>query len=315
MELSIEADTQKQLKQGFKRRKRSELIYGLLFASPVLLGFLIFVLGPILITFALGFTEYSIVGSPKFIGLDNYTRLFSGQDPFFYKSVTSTLYYVIVSVPLGIAFSFLVALLLNSKIKARGLFRGIFYLPVIIPLAASSMIWMWLLQPDFGVVNYVLSSLHLPTSPWLSSDTTVIPTLIIFSLWLTGNTIVIFLAGLQNIPTHLYEAIEVDGGNQFHKIMYITLPMSSSIILFNTIIGFVNAFQTFVQPSVMTSGGPDNASYLVVYYLFKEGFQFSRFGSASAVAFLLFLVILICTALLFKFSNSWVYYEGEERGK
>ncbi|MNK94524.1 L-arabinose transport system permease protein AraP [compost metagenome] len=315
MELSIEADTQKQLKQGFKRRKRSELIYGLLFASPVLLGFLIFVLGPILITFALGFTEYSIVGSPKFIGLDNYTRLFSGQDPFFYKSVTSTLYYVIVSVPLGIAFSFLVALLLNSKIKARGLFRGIFYLPVIIPLAASSMIWMWLLQPDFGVVNYVLSSLHLPTSPWLSSDTTVIPTLIIFSLWLTGNTIVIFLAGLQNIPAHLYEAIEVDGGNQFHKIMYITLPMSSSIILFNTIIGFVNAFQTFVQPSVMTSGGPDNASYLVVYYLFKEGFQFSRFGSASAVAFLLFLVILICTALLFKFSNSWVYYEGEERGK
>ncbi|MNX92529.1 L-arabinose transport system permease protein AraP [compost metagenome] len=315
MELSIEADTQKQLKQGFKRRKRSELIYGLLFASPVLLGFLIFVLGPILITFALGFTEYSIVGSPKFIGLDNYTRLFSGQDPFFYKSVTSTLYYVIVSVPLGIAFSFLVALLLNSKIKARGLFRGIFYLPVIIPLAASSMIWMWLLQPDFGVVNYVLRTLHLPTSPWLSSDTTVIPTLIIFSLWLTGNTIVIFLAGLQNIPTHLYEAIEVDGGNQFHKIMYITLPMSSSIILFNTIIGFVNAFQTFVQPSVMTSGGPDNASYLVVYYLFKEGFQFSRFGSASAVAFLLFLVILICTALLFKFSNSWVYYEGEERGK
>ncbi|MNN12143.1 L-arabinose transport system permease protein AraP [compost metagenome] len=143
----------------------------------------------------------------------------------------------------------------------------------------------------------------------------MIPTLIIFSLWLTGNTIVIFLAGLQNIPAHLYEAIEVDGGNQFHKIMYITLPMSSSIILFNTIIGFVNAFQTFVQPSVMTSGGPDNASYLVVYYLFKEGFQFSRFGSASAVAFLLFLVILICTALLFKFSNSWVYYEGEERGK
>ncbi|GIO83205.1 sugar ABC transporter permease [Paenibacillus faecis] len=301
--------------EGIRKRKRTELKYGLLFASPVLLGYLAFVLGPLVITFALGFTEYSMVGTPKFVGLDNFTRLFTGKEPLFYDAVVSTFYYVMVSVPLGIVFSFVLALLLNSKIKGRAFFRGLFYLPVIIPLAASSVIWLWMLQPDFGVVNYVLGLFGVPKIPWLSSDSTVIPTLILFSLWMTGNTMVIFLAGLQNIPSHLYEAIEVDGGNTLHKIWYITLPMSSSIIFFNTVIGFVNAFQTFVQPAVMTQGGPNNASYLIVYYLFKEGFQFTKFGTASAAAFLLFLIILLCTAVLFKFSDSLVYYEGQERGK
>ncbi|WP_379321860.1 carbohydrate ABC transporter permease [Paenibacillus puldeungensis] len=301
--------------QGIRKRKRTELKYGVLFAAPVLLGYLVFVLGPLAFTFALGFTEYSMVGSPKFVGFDNFVRLFTGKEPLFYDAVISTLYYVLVSVPLGIAFSFVMAMLLNSKIKGRAFFRGLFYLPVIIPLAASSVIWLWMLQPDFGIVNYLLGLLHIPKYTWLSSDTSVIPTLIIFSLWLTGNTMVIFLAGLQNIPAHLYEAIEVDGGNALHKAWYITLPMSSSIIFFNTVIGFVNAFQTFVQPSVMTQGGPNNASYLIVYYLFKEGFQFTKFGTASAAAFLLFLVILLCTAVLFKFSNDLVYYEGKERGR
>jgi len=316
MELSGELERARLVRnRNVLKRRRTEVLYGLLFASPVLIGYSIFVIGPILITFLLGFTEYNMIGKAKFIGLDNYIRLFSGAEPFFYSAVKSTFYYVIVSVPLGIIVSFLLALLLNSKIKGRGLFRGIFYLPVIIPLAASSMIWMWMLQPDFGVVNYVLRELHLPTSKWLSSDQTVIPTLILFSLWLTGNTMVIFLAGLQNIPSHLYEAIEVDGGNAFHNVRYITIPMSSSIIFFNTVIGFVNAFQTFVQPAVMTQGGPNNASYLYVYYLFKEGFQFSNFGSASASAFLLFLVILVCTAIFFKLSKSLVYYEGQEKGR
>lgn len=308
-----ESRVKPELSRGFIKRRNKEIKYGLLFASPVLIGYSLFVIGPLIFTFILGFTEYSMVGKAKFVGLDNYIRLFTGKEPLFLDSVISTLYYVFISVPLGIVFSFALAVLLNSKIKGRAFFRGMFYIPVIIPLAASSVIWMWMLQPDFGVVNYVLSLLHIPKSDWLSSDTTVIPTLIMFSLWLTGNTMVIFLAGLQNIPSHLYEAIEVDGGNSIHKLFYITLPMSSSIIFFNTVIGFVNAFQTFVQPAVMTQGGPNNSSYLVVYYLFKEGFQFTKFGTASAVAFLLFLVILLCTAVLFKFSDSVVYYEGQER--
>lgn len=251
-----------------KKRQFRELIQGLLFASPVLLGFLIFVVGPIIYTLVLSFTSYNVVSSPKFVGLANYKVLLCGQDAFFYPAVKATLYYVLVSVPLGIVFAFFIAILLNMKIKGRTIFRTIFYLPAIIPIAASSMIWLWLLQPDFGVVNYVLEALHLPTSRWLSSDATVMPTLVLISLWTTGNMIVIFLAGLQNISAHLYEAIEVDGGNMFHKLIYITIPMSSSIIFFNTVIGFINGFQTFVQPYVMTQGGPNKASYLYVYYLF-----------------------------------------------
>ncbi|NOU98839.1 ABC transporter permease subunit [Paenibacillus sp. LMG 31457] len=298
-----------------KKRAVRELISGLLFASPVLLGFLIFVIGPILYTVYLSFTKYNIVSAPKWVGFDNYMHLLSGKDAFYYPAVKATFYYVMVSVPAGIVFSFFIAILLNMKIRGRTIFRAIFYLPVIIPLAASSIIWLWLLQPNFGIVNYVLNTLHLPTSLWLSSDATVIPTLILVSLWTTGNMIVIFLAGLQNIPSHLYEALEVDGGNSIQKLFYITVPMSSSIIFFNTVIGFINAFQTFVQPYVMTQGGPNKASYLYVLYLFREGFQFSNFGTSSASAVLLFLIILLFTWIFFKFSKSLVYYEGQEDRK
>lgn len=316
----MEISTENQLvvstsKKMLKKRVARELFNGLLFASPVLLGFLIFVVGPVLYTVFLSFTKYNIVSAPKFVGLDNYVHLLSGKDAFYYPAVRATFYYVMISVPAGIVFSFFIAILLNMKIRGRTIFRAIFYLPVIIPLAASSMIWLWLLQPNFGVVNFILETFHLPTSLWLSSDETVIPTLILISLWTTGNMIVIFLAGLQNIPSHLYEALEVDGGNSFQKLVYVTIPMSSSIIFFNTVIGFINAFQTFVQPYVMTQGGPNKASYLYVLYLFREGFQFSNFGTSSASAVLLFLIILLFTWVFFKFSKSLVYYEGQEDRK
>ncbi|MBT2292306.1 sugar ABC transporter permease [Paenibacillus albidus] len=294
-----------------KRKSGQELRYGLLFASPVLIGYLLFVLFPIVASIYLSFTTYSVGTLPKWIGTANYETLFSGADPFFYPAVTATFYYVFVSVPLGIVISFFMAVLLNQKIKGRAFFRGVFYLPVIIPLAASSMVWMWLLQPDFGIVNYVLELLHLPTSQWLGDTTSVVPTLILFSFWTLGNTIVIFLAGLQGIPAHLYDAIEIDGGGRFHKLFYITIPMSSSIIFFNTVIAFINGFQAFVQPSVMTQGGPNNKSLFYVLYLFNEGFKSSRMGSASAIAVLLFLVIALFTAVIFFFSKSLVYYEGK----
>lgn len=295
---------------------------GYIFASPVILGFLIFVVGPILVTFILSLTDYNLASKPEFIGFDNYSVLFSGKDDFFLKAIKATFYYVFLSVPAGIVFSFLIALLLNQKIKGRAFFRGAFYLPVVIPIAASSMIWMWLLQPNFGLINHVLKIFGIPPSPWLASETTVIPTLVLYSLWITGNTIVIFLAGLQEVPSQLYEAIDVDGGNGIHKLLYITLPMTSSIIFFNTVIGFVNAFQTFVQPYIMTSGGqninmgaPNGASLLYVLNLYREAFRFNRFGFASAQAIILFAVIIICTAIFFKFSNSLVYYEGGVRKK
>lgn len=298
------------VRTGRKKRPSKDFGWGLLFASPVLLGYLIFVVIPIVATLYLSFTSYNVGASATWIGLDNYTALFSGDDPFFYPAIKATVYYVGLSVPLGIILSFFAAILLNQKIAFRAFFRGVFYMPVIIPLAASSMVWLWLLQPDFGIVNYALDSIGLPESRWLGDTTSVIPTLILFSFWTLGNTIVIFLAGLQGIPAHLYEAIEIDGGNAWHKLIYVTIPMSSPIIFFNTIIAFINGFQTFVQPAVMTQGGPNNSSLMYVLFLFNEGFKFSRMGSASAISILLFLVIALFTAFIFIFSRSFVYYEG-----
>jgi len=310
-----------------KSRKHLKNLYiGLLFTSPVLLGYAIFILGPLIMSIVLSFTNYSIGAShTNFVGLLNYKQMFTGRDIFFFPAIKATVYYVFISVPLSIVFSFLVAVLLNQRIKFRGFFRGVFYLPVIIPIASASIIWMWLLQPDFGVANYLLRLVGLPGSPWLASDTTVMPTLILFSLWVTGNTIVIFLAGLQTIPSHLYEALEVDGGNSWHKLIYVMIPMSSPIIFFNTVIGFINAIQTFVQPFIMTSGasgsggsmmgGPSNASLLYVLYIFQSAFRFSQMGAASASAMLLFIVTLIITAIFFKLSGYWVHSEGDEKRK
>ncbi|MEX2462071.1 MAG: sugar ABC transporter permease [Paenibacillaceae bacterium] len=310
-----------------KKKKRMKNLYiGLLFTSPVLLGYAIFILGPLITSIILSFTDFSIgAQSTKFVGLLNYKDMFTGRDFFFYPAIKATFYYVFISVPLCIVFSFLIAVLLNQRIKFRGFFRGVFYLPVIIPIASASIIWMWILQPDFGVANYLLRSVGLPTSSWLASDTSVLPTLILFSLWLSGSTIVIFLAGLQTIPAHLYEALEVDGGNSWHKMIYVMIPMSSPIIFFNTVIGFINSIQTFVQPFIMSSGnsgsggammgGPDNASLLYVLYVFQNAFRFSKMGAASASAMILLIVTLLITALFFKLSGSWVHSEGDESKK
>ncbi|MEX1031187.1 MAG: sugar ABC transporter permease [Paenibacillaceae bacterium] len=309
-----------------KKKKLKNLYIGLLFVSPVLLGYAIFILGPLIISIILSFTDFSIgAKSTKFVGLLNYKDMFTGKDFFFFPAVKATAYYVLISVPLTIVFSFLVAVLLNQRIKFRGFFRGVFYLPVIIPIASASIIWMWILQPDFGVANYLLRLVGLPTSTWLASDTTVLPTLILFSLWLSGSTIVIFLAGLQTIPSHLYEALEVDGGNGWHKLIYVMIPLSSPIIFFNTVIGFINSIQTFVQPFIMSSGnsgsggammgGPDNASLLYVLYVFQNAFRFSKMGAASASAMLLLIVTLLITAMFFKLSGYWVHSEGDDSRK
>ncbi len=305
------------------KQKSSALRIGLLFISPVLIGYAVFIIVPLIMTLYLSLTDYSIgARQTDFIGLSNYKDMFSGKDSFFWPSIKATAYYVLLSVPLGIAASFLIAVLLNRKIAFRGFFRSIFYLPVVIPLASSCVIWMWMLQPDFGIVNYALESIGLPGFHWLSSENTVIPTFILFSLWISGGTIVIFLAGLQSIPSHLYEAIEVDGGNAWHRLRYITIPMSSSVIFFNTVMAFISALQTFVQPAIMTGGGsgglgqmggPNNSSLLIVAYIFQNGFRFSEMGMASAGAMILFLIAMVFTLLLFRFGRSWVYYEGDGR--
>ncbi|HET6414639.1 MAG TPA: sugar ABC transporter permease [Anaeromyxobacter sp.] len=298
--------------------QRREGAAGWFFAAPVILGWIIFVAGPVLVTLFLALTEYSVGGSPRFLGLDNYRRFFTSADPSFFASVRATSLYVLLTVPACVLVAFALALLLNTRVRARGIFRAALFLPVIIPLAASSVIWMWLFQPNFGVVNFVIRTLGLPAPLWLASETTVIPTMVLQNVWLTGNSMVIFLAALQGVPRHLYEALEVDGGNAFHRLVYITLPMVSPTIFFAVITGFINALQAFVQPAIMTSdayhaGGPNNSSLLYVLFLYQEAFRFSKLGSASSAAVLLFAVIGTLTWLFFRFSRSLVYYEGAER--
>jgi multiple sugar transport system permease protein len=296
--------------------QRREAVAGWLFASPVILGWIIFVAGPVLLTLALSFTDFSVGGSPRWLGTDNYRRFFTSADPSFFASVRATALYGMLSVPVCVGVSFGLALLLNTRIRARGLFRAALFLPVIMPLAASSVIWMWLFQPDFGVVNFVVRTVGLPTPQWLASERTVIPTMVLMNVWLTGNSMVIFLAALQGVPRHLYEALKVDGGNAFHGLVYITLPMVSPTIFFTIITGFINALQAFVQPAIMTSdayhaGGPNNSSLLYVLFIYREAFRFSKLGSASAAAVLLFAVIAALTWAFFRFARSLVYYEGE----
>jgi multiple sugar transport system permease protein len=211
---------------------------------------------------------------------------------------------------LQIIVAFFLAILLNQKVKGLAFFRTVFYLPTIVPLIASSMIWMWLFDPDLGLLNVVLRALHLPESQWIYSEGSVVPTLVLMSLWTVGGTMIIFLAGLQDIPRHYYEAIEIDGGNALHKLMYITIPLTSPTIFFNTIMGFIGGFQVFVQPYVMTQGGPNNSSLFYTFYLFREAFTFSNMGYACAIAWVLFIVVLVFTAFLFKTARKWVYYEG-----
>lgn len=317
IELSQSHITKTNTQSMQKKLMQKKLMLGLLFTSPVLLGYMIFVLGPLIFTFGISFTNFSF-GADKvtFVGLQNYIDMFSGRDVYFWPSVKATLLYVLGSVPLSIVFSFLIAVLLNMNIRFKSFFRGIFFLPVLIPLAAGCSIWVWMLQPNFGIINKLLKFVGLPQSTWLSSDKTILQTFILVSLWIIGNAIVIFLAGLQQIPKHLYEAAEIDGGNAFYKLIHITIPMSSSIIFFNIVIGTINAFQTFVQTAILTPGAghvlmgqPKNAGLLFVPYVYTKAFTFSEMGAASASALILLAAIGALTFVFFKIQNTYVYYE------
>ncbi|MGE7826991.1 carbohydrate ABC transporter permease [Paenibacillus sp. NPDC093718] len=271
-----------------------------------------FVMLPMIASLLLSFTDYRIVNTPKFIGFTNYTRLFDGTDPYFYNSLWVTFKYVILRVPLGLVFSFVAAFLLNMGfIRGKSVFRTIFYLPSIVPAVASSMIWLWLFSPDLGLFNSFLEALNLPTLDWLYSEQTVVPSIVLMSLWGMGSTIIIFLAGLQGVPRSLYEAAIVDGAGAIRKFRHITIPMMTPIIFFNLIMGSIGAFQVFTEALIMTQGGPNNASLFYNYYIYRQAFQFGEMGQASAIAWILFIIILLVTVIFFRTSKSWVFYESE----
>jgi multiple sugar transport system permease protein len=281
------------------------------FAMPALLGYLLFNVIPMVSSLYYSFCEFKGIGKAKFIGLENYIGFFKNTDPNFLWSVKATVSYVILAVPANLIFAFCIALLLNRPMKGRTFFRSLFYLPSILPGVASSFVWLLMMNPDFGLFNIMLKFLHLPTSLWVWHEKSVIPSIVFMGLWGTGSTQVIFLAGLQDIPRVYYEAMDIDGANAWQKFIKITLPMVSSTIFFNLIMGIIGAIQVFGPAYIMTDGGPNHASQFYVFTLWREAFAYMNMGGASAMAWLLFIAIALLTLITFGTSKKWVYYEGE----
>ncbi len=294
-----------------RSRRWREALLGYLYISPWLIGFTLLTLGPMLTSLYLSLTEYNVITSPVFIGLGNYTNALR-QDKLFGVSLWNTFYYVLISVPAGITISLLLAVLLNQKIKGANVFRTLFFLPTIVPAVAAILLWNWLFQPDFGLINYALSFLGIQGPKWLASTAWVKPSLILIGLWgsVGGSRMVILLAGLQGIPRDLYEAAAIDGAGAWSRFRSITLPMLTPAIFFSVIVGVIEGFSTFTSAFVGTNGGPAYASLFYMLYLFQNAFSFLNMGYASALAWILFVIVLILTIIQFRASRQWVYYEG-----
>ncbi len=293
-------------------RKRRNLILGLLFASPWIIGFLAFTIVPILSSLYYSFTRYDLLRPPHFLGLDNYINLFTNDDDFRLVAY-NTLWWVLISAPMGVLSAFLMALLLNTRIWWRSLFRAIFFFPSIVPVVVTAFVWQFLLNVQYGAINSTLQGLGLPTIPFLSSPTLVKPSLVLIHMWSQGAAMVIFLATLQDVPRSLYEAATVDGANALRKLWHITIPMVSPVILFNLVMSFIGGFQYFTLPWLLTQGGPSKATEFYALFLYRNAFVFLRMGKASALAWILFVVIVVFTYLLFRFSGRFVYYAGASR--
>ncbi len=291
------------------RLRRNRLI-GWLFISPWIIGFLAFALYPFIASLFYSFTNYNILSPPQWIGGQNYQQMI--KDPLFWQSLYNTLYYTVVFVPISTVIAIAIALLLNMKIKGLAIYRTLFYLPSVVPLVASSILWVWLFNPSFGFIDAFLRAIGLPAPGWLYSDAWVKPSLVLMSLWGIGQPIVIYLAGLQGVPNDLYEAAVLEGANTWQRVWYVTIPMISPVILFNVILGLIGSFQYFTQAYVMTQGGPDNSSLFFALYLYQQAFQCLHLGYASAMAWLLFVLILVATLFVFRSSARWVYYGGEQ---
>jgi len=298
--------------KGLSRQRRQEAVWGFLCVMPAVLGFLLWQLGPIVASLLIAFTDWRIAGTPNWIGLTNFEQMFA-SDRLFPLSLRVTTLYTLGSVPLSMIFAFALAVLLNQKIRGLPIFRTIFYVPAVVPLVASSVLWLWIFNPQFGLLNAVLAPLGLPKLQWIYDPGSVIPSLILMSLWVVGPMMIIFLAGLQGVPRQLYEAVEVDGGTAWHRLWHITIPLITPTILFNLILSIIGTMQTFIQPYIMTGGGPNNASLFYVLYIYRKAFQESQMGYASALAWVLFVVIAVLSFLVFRSSSRWVYYEGGDK--
>jgi multiple sugar transport system permease protein len=288
------------------RLQRREAIEGFLMAVPWMIGFVLFTAGPILAAVYLGMTNWDIVTQPVFVGLQNYVTIFTDDD-LFPQSLKVTATYTLMSVPLHVVFGFILAALLNAKAPFQNLFRAIYYLPSVLPLVASAVLWSWILNPEFGLLNYALHLLGIRGPGWLTDENWALPGIVLMNLQFIGITFVIMLAGLQRVPQELYEAAQLDGASRWALIRHITVPLMSPVIFFTIIININNSFQTFTQAYVMTNGGPENATLFYMLYLYNNAFRLFHMGYANGLAWILFVVIVCITILQFRLSRLWVH--------
>lgn len=294
---------------------KAEHRQGWLFVSPWVIGFLLLTAGPMVYSLYLSFTASSLLSPPQFIGLENYQRMLA--DPVFYRSLGNTAYYALLGVPLGMLLSLALALLLDAPVRGLSVFRTLFFLPSVTNTVAMSILWLWLLNPEFGLINLALGAVGLEGPLWLQSEAWAKPALVLMSLWTVGGQMIICLAALQGVPPELKEAAAIDGAGPVRRFFAVTLPMISPALLFNFIMGLVGALQVFTQAFVMTGGvqpgsegGPNQSTLFIVLYIYKKAFQEYDMGYASALAWALFVIITLCTWLAWKISRSRVHYEG-----
>jgi multiple sugar transport system permease protein len=289
-------------------QSQQRTLTGYFFISPFILGFFLWFLIPALVAVYLTFHKWNLIQPPEFVGFANIERLF--RDPLLPQSLKSTFLYTGLSVPLGLAFSFFLALLINNKFRGVGIFRTIFYMPTIVPAVANAVLWAWIFNTEFGLMNIVIRGLGGPKLGWLQSPDWAIPSFVIISLWSVGGPMIIFLAGLQGIPDIYYEAAEIDGAGRWHKLRHITLPLMSPIIFFNLVIGFIGSFQVFVNALLITKGGPENSTLFIVLYIYRTAIQSLDMGYAATMSWVLFFILMGLSLLAFRYINRRVHYEN-----
>jgi len=292
------------------RQSKRDFLVGVLFASPWIIGFLLWTVYPVAASFYYSFMRYDILRPPRYIGLTHYKDMLF-NDELFHTVMANTFYFVALGVPLGLVTAFLLAALLNNNIRLRPLYRTIFFLPAIVPAIATAEVWRWVYNPQWGLINATLRSWGMATIPWLSSPTLAKPSLLIIHGWAQGTAMVIFLAALQDVPRSLYDAALVDGANRWQRFWHITIPMTSPAILFVSLTSLIGMFQYFTLGWLLTQGAPNNSTEFYSMYLYRNAFRFFKMGYASAMAWLLFLIVVAVTLLLFRTSARWVYYGGD----
>jgi len=297
---------------------KREAAAGYLFVSPWLIVFVLLTLGPMIASLYFSFTQYNVVDPPKWIGTQNYSRLLT--DPIFWQSLKVTLYFAVLSLPSALVLGFILAILLNQKIPGVNVWRTLYFLPSVLSGVAVTLLWIILFNPQIGAINKILEVIGIKGPGWLSDPNWAVPSLAIMALWGVGQSMIIYLAGLQGVPVDLYDAAKVDGANSLQRFRSVTIPMMTPVLFYNLVLGLIATFSYFTQAYVASAavgdiGGPARSTLVYGLYLYQAAFKFNEMGYASAMAWVLFIIILALTGLVFRSSSMWVYYEGELRGK